>query len=84
MAKKATTALSDLKDELARLGAALDRYEQHQTEKGREEAREARRFGRPVHLHDSVSSCPERAAVKRASMDVTRALARLRRETGLW
>lgn len=41
------------------------------------EAEKAQRWGRPRFPHSG--SCPETAATRRASMDLTRALAKLRR-----
>lgn len=68
-------ALVHVENELARLHDIIDRYHQHKTSEAREKAL---RDGR--HAHDSMGPCPERAAIKRASMDLSRALAVLRRE----
>lgn len=76
---KPSTALGEVECELDRLRAIIDRYHDHQTDEGKKHASQM-----GAHVHDHHGSCPDRAAIVRASMDVTRSLARLRREHGLW
>lgn len=72
------STLDAVEAELWRLIAKIKSYRHHQTENLGEYERRGR------HQHSSASSCPERAAVVRASMDLTRTLAELRRYRGLW
>jgi hypothetical protein len=75
-------ALARAVAEAERFLATAKRYEACKAPKSEPPAR----YGpaAKAHRHDAVGSCPERAAVVRASMDATRALATLRRERGLW